>query len=73
MKSQLLMGQVLRALDTHTQVPVPKVFCLCTDPNIIGTAFYIMEYLDGRIFIDPKLQVWYFRYNAVFNLDLLGF
>ncbi|KAF3456262.1 hypothetical protein FNV43_RR00912 [Rhamnella rubrinervis] len=47
--------QVLQALGTHTQVPVPKVFCLCTDPSVIGTAFYIMEYLEGRIFIDPKL------------------
>ncbi|KAF2289147.1 hypothetical protein GH714_029112 [Hevea brasiliensis] len=46
---------VLRALGEHTRVPVPKVFCLCTDPNIIGTAFYIMEYLEGRIFIEPKL------------------
>lgn len=46
------------ALSTHTQVPVPKVFCLCTDPSVIGTAFYIMEYLEGRIFIDPKLPVW---------------
>ncbi|KDP27835.1 hypothetical protein JCGZ_18915 [Jatropha curcas] len=46
---------VLRALGEHTRVPVPKVFCLCTDPSIIGTAFYIMEYLEGRIFIDPKL------------------
>ncbi|KAJ4722130.1 acyl-CoA dehydrogenase-related [Melia azedarach] len=47
--------QVLRALGDHTVVPVPKAFCLCTDPNIIGTAFYIMEFLEGRIFIDPKL------------------
>ncbi|KAJ0033938.1 hypothetical protein Pint_24468 [Pistacia integerrima] len=47
--------QVLRALGDHTAVPVPKVFCLCTDPNVIGTAFYIMEFLEGRIFIDPKL------------------
>ncbi|XP_057992182.1 probable acyl-CoA dehydrogenase IBR3 isoform X2 [Hevea brasiliensis] len=46
---------VLRALGEHTQVPVPKVFCLCTDPKVIGTAFYIMEYLEGRVFIDPKL------------------
>ncbi|XP_058076130.1 probable acyl-CoA dehydrogenase IBR3 isoform X2 [Magnolia sinica] len=47
--------QVLKALGVHTQVPVPKVFCLCTDVNVIGTAFYIMEYLDGRIFLDPEL------------------
>ncbi|OAY56054.1 hypothetical protein MANES_03G198800v8 [Manihot esculenta] len=25
---------VLRALGEHTRVPVPKVFCLCTDPNV---------------------------------------
>ncbi|KAL6990006.1 putative acyl-CoA dehydrogenase ibr3 [Sarracenia purpurea var. burkii] len=47
--------QVLQALGIHTQVPVPKVFCLCTDSSVIGTPFYIMEYLDGRIFIDPRL------------------
>lgn len=56
----LLTWQVLRALGEHTQVPVPKVFCLCTDPSVIGTAFYIMEYLQGRIFIDPKLPVSHF-------------
>ncbi|XP_047164617.1 probable acyl-CoA dehydrogenase IBR3 isoform X2 [Vigna umbellata] len=47
--------QVLQALGAHTKVPVPKVFCLCNDPSVIGTAFYIMEYLEGRIFIDSKL------------------
>ncbi|GMH28403.1 hypothetical protein Nepgr_030246 [Nepenthes gracilis] len=47
--------QVLLALGTHTKVSVPRLFCLCTDDNVIGTAFYIMEYLEGRIFLDPKL------------------
>ncbi|KAI4317550.1 hypothetical protein L6164_025413 [Bauhinia variegata] len=47
--------QVLQALGNHTQVPVPKAFCLCTDSSVIGTEFYIMEYLEGRILIDPKL------------------
>ncbi|KAJ4968109.1 hypothetical protein NE237_014810 [Protea cynaroides] len=47
--------QVLKALGLHTNVPVPRVFCLCTDSNIIGTSFYIMEYLEGRIFLDAKL------------------
>ncbi|KAK4477839.1 hypothetical protein RD792_017102 [Penstemon davidsonii] len=47
--------QVLHALSTYTLVPVPKVFCLCKDPTIIGTPFYIMEYLEGRIFINPML------------------
>ncbi|GAB2295238.1 Putative acyl-CoA dehydrogenase ibr3 [Dionaea muscipula] len=47
--------QVLRALGTNTQIPVPRVFCLCADATVIGTPFYIMEYLEGRIFLDPAL------------------
>ncbi|XP_059647586.1 probable acyl-CoA dehydrogenase IBR3 [Cornus florida] len=47
--------QVQQALGVHTQVPVPKVFCLCTDSSLIGTPFYIMEYLEGRIYLDPTL------------------
>ncbi|XP_042439994.1 probable acyl-CoA dehydrogenase IBR3 isoform X1 [Zingiber officinale] len=47
--------QILKALGVNTDVSVPKVFCLCTDENIIGTSFYIMEYLEGRIFLDTKL------------------
>ncbi|KAL4812520.1 kinase-like domain-containing protein [Aspergillus spinulosporus] len=44
--------RVLNALE-QTEVPVPRVFCLCVDEGVIGTPFYIMEYLDGRIFEDP--------------------
>lgn len=47
--------RVLKALGDHTEVPVPKVFCLCTDPSVIGTDFYIMEFLEGRIFLNPAL------------------
>uniref|UniRef100_A0A1D1YFM1 Acyl-CoA dehydrogenase family member 11 n=1 Tax=Anthurium amnicola TaxID=1678845 RepID=A0A1D1YFM1_9ARAE len=47
--------EVLKALGEHTDVPVPKVFCLCNDPSVIGTSFYIMEYLEGRIFLDNRL------------------
>ena len=61
MRERLIMCpynlQVLQALGAHTKVPVPKVFCMCNDPSVIGTAFYIMEYLEGRIFIDSKLPV----------------
>lgn len=46
---------VLKALGEHTRVPVPKVYCFCADASVIGTSFYIMEYLDGRIFVDPRL------------------
>jgi len=36
-------------------VPVPKTWCLCEDESVIGTAFYVMEYADGRVFWDPSL------------------
>ncbi|MEJ2597977.1 MAG: phosphotransferase [Anaerolineales bacterium] len=38
-----------------TDVPVAQTFDLCTDETVIGTAFYIMEYVEGRIFWDPAL------------------
>lgn len=45
--------RVLHALD-KTDVPVPRVILLCEDEDIIGTAFYIMEFLDGRMFENPS-------------------
>jgi len=44
--------KIIHALE-HTDVPVPKAFCLCEDSSVVGTPFYIMEFLDGRIFTDP--------------------
>lgn len=46
--------KIIHALE-HTAVPVPKALCLCEDDSVIGTAFYIMSYLQGRIFEDPAL------------------
>ena len=34
-----------------TDVPVPRTYSLCEDPAVIGTPFYIMEFLDGRMFV----------------------
>jgi aminoglycoside phosphotransferase (APT) family kinase protein len=33
-----------------SDVPVPRPLLLCEDPEIIGTAFYVMEYVEGRVF-----------------------
>ncbi|HXJ83759.1 MAG TPA: phosphotransferase [Candidatus Methylomirabilis sp.] len=38
-----------------TGVPVPKSYALCEDPAVIGTPFYIMEYVRGRVLVDPRL------------------
>ncbi|KAH9879133.1 hypothetical protein J1614_002569 [Plenodomus biglobosus] len=48
--------KVLQALGTVEGFPVPKVYCLCMDPKIIGTAFYVMEFIKGRIITDPNLS-----------------
>jgi aminoglycoside phosphotransferase (APT) family kinase protein len=36
-------------------IPVARSFALCEDEAIIGTAFYIMEYVDGRVLWDQAL------------------
>ena len=46
--------RILRAL-AGSGVPVPDVLALCEDASVIGTAFYVMDHVDGRIFSDPRL------------------
>ncbi len=41
--------RVLEALQ-DTAVPVPKPIRYCADRDILGTPFYLMEWLDGRVF-----------------------
>jgi aminoglycoside phosphotransferase (APT) family kinase protein len=38
-----------------TDVPVARTFALCNDETVIGTAFYLMEHVDGRILWEPLL------------------
>lgn len=47
--------QVISALG-QTDVPVPTAHLLCEDPEVIGTAFYLMDYVDGRVFSQPLLE-----------------
>ncbi|KAI0688168.1 APH-domain-containing protein [Cerioporus squamosus] len=55
---------MLRALHKHNtnpstppekRVPIPEPIVLCEDVDVLGTPFYIMEFLDGRIFTDPRM------------------
>ncbi|KAL2756807.1 hypothetical protein ACRALDRAFT_2087252, partial [Sodiomyces alcalophilus JCM 7366] len=46
--------RIIHALE-KTDVPVPRAYCLCEDESVIGTPFYIMEFLDGRILEDPAM------------------
>src|SRR5476649_189362 len=47
--------RVIKALSDHTDLPVPKAYALCQDDTVIGTAFYLMEFLPGRILADPQM------------------
>src|SRR5882724_4912896 len=46
--------RVISALN-KTDVPTPRAYALCEDDSVVGTAFYIMEYCDGRVLWDPLL------------------
>jgi aminoglycoside phosphotransferase (APT) family kinase protein len=46
--------RVMSAL-SGSEVPVPAMLALCEDEAIIGRAFYIMEFMDGRVLWDPAL------------------
>ena len=38
-----------------SSVPVPNTYLLCEDPGIIGTPFFLMEYVDGHPMTDATL------------------
>ncbi len=46
--------RIMSALESQG-VPVPHCFALCEDESVLGTPFFIMEKVEGRIFWDPKL------------------
>lgn len=46
--------RVQKALQ-DTDVPVSKMHLLCEDDDVIGSAFYIMDHIDGRNFMDPRM------------------
>jgi aminoglycoside phosphotransferase (APT) family kinase protein len=46
--------RVLRALE-GSAVPVPRALWLEEDATILGTPFYVMERLEGRVFADASL------------------
>ncbi|UCH29229.1 MAG: phosphotransferase [Myxococcales bacterium] len=50
--------RVMHAL-RDTDVPTAKMYALCEDDSVIGTSFFVMEYVQGRLFWNvqlPKLE-----------------
>jgi acyl-CoA dehydrogenase len=46
--------RVMQSLQ-DSDVPVPKLFAYSEELDVVGTPFYIMEYLDGRVIVDQSL------------------
>ena len=46
--------RVITALGT-TGFPVPKTYALCEDDSVIGTVFYLMDCVHGRVITDPAI------------------
>lgn len=46
--------RVMAAL-ADSPVPVPRVYALCEDSDVLGTMFFVMALVDGRTLLDPSL------------------
>lgn len=46
--------RVMRALESSA-VPVPAMLAFCDDPGVVGTPFYVMPFVAGRIYKDNHL------------------
>ena len=46
--------KVMHAL-ADTDVPTATMYALCKDDSVIGTSFFVMEYVQGRIFWNVQL------------------
>jgi len=46
------MGREFTAMSAlaGTDVPVPRMYARCTDPDILGAEFYVMEKVEGRAY-----------------------
>ncbi len=46
--------RAIKAL-ADSEVPVPEAYALCEDDSVLGTAFYVMEHVEGRVFWEIEL------------------
>jgi len=61
--------KILNALD-GTDVPVPHVFLYCDDESVIGSEFYLVEYIAGRVFWSAEIPEYSNEERAEFYDDL---
>lgn len=61
--------RVMAAL-ADTEVPVPRMRLLCEDESVIGTTFFVMDYVVGRIFPDRVMREGTPEHRAAIYEDL---
>lgn len=57
LKSAHAVDREFRVLSTlaETDVPVARALHLCVDDSVLGAMFYVMDFVEGRVFWDPSL------------------
>ena len=57
LKSAHAVDREYRAMAALNRIdfPVPRAHLLCEDPDVIGTTFYVMERVEGRVLWNPLL------------------
>jgi len=63
--------RIMKALAV-TDVPVPNVRALCTDTDVIGVTFYVMDFIEGRVFEDAQLAGFTPQQRTAVYEDLVG-
>ena len=48
-------ASIVNHLSSYDDIPVAKIYCMCSDSSIVGTPFYIMEHVKGIVYTDPAL------------------
>ena len=41
---------------SNSKIPTPKMYGYCSDADIIGSEFYVMEFINGAHEFDPDLS-----------------
>ena len=63
--------RVMKALE-KTNVPVPRMYLLCEDENVIGTTFFVMEHVQSRVLEDISLPDWTPEDRRTLYYDMIG-
>ncbi|MCK9512228.1 MAG: phosphotransferase family protein [Pigmentiphaga sp.] len=60
--------RIMRAL-RDSVVPVPRVHALCDDEALIGAAFYVMDYVEGRVLRDVHMPAIPLAQRAAYHAE----